>query len=127
MDRSAPDFTRATRRGGTSLNKLLFTLVILAVAAALYMFVPPFYENWKLGNMFRSIAIKSSAMENVEQVKLYALEELRKQNFHFKPDQLTATKEGRHVRFQVSYPVAIELPLAGPLFVLRFTQDGGNE
>jgi hypothetical protein len=99
---------------------------VVLVVAVIYMFVPPIFENWKLGNMFRSIAAQSSALENAEAVKLYALEELQKQNYHFKPENLQVVKEGRFVQLSIEYPVAIGLPIVGPFFQLRFSQQNDN-
>ena len=115
------------RWGGSSLMNFLSTLLVCAALLAVYIFFPPYFDNWKLKNTFKSLATKASAMENLAEIKLYALRELAGQQYYFEPEQLEVSKEGRQVHFRVSYNVERTVPLTNYGVNIHFDQEGGTD
>ncbi len=116
----------SSRKGASSLSNLMITIGVILLILAIYLFVPPFFQNWKLGGMFRSIAAKTAGMQSVEEIKLFALEELRHQDYHFDPEEIVVTKEKRFVYLKADYTVRRNIPLTDIGFDIRFNQSGTN-
>ncbi len=115
-----------SRKGASSLQNLLITAIVLAVIVGLYVFVPPYFNNWKLGNMLRGIANSVQAVEDTERIRLMALEELQSQGYHFEPEQMQVAKSGRIISLRVEYDVQSVVPFTGVVFDFHFTQSGSN-
>lgn len=115
-------FSISNNKGASSIGNLLITIVVLLVCLAAYLFVSPYFENWKLGSMMTAIAAKASLKESPEEAKLYALEELKKQDYHFTPEQLTVVKKGSALTLSVAYDVDVVVPLTDFAFNIAFSQ-----
>ncbi|RJO63196.1 MAG: DUF4845 domain-containing protein [Myxococcales bacterium] len=118
---------RSSRRGASSLTNLFLIILVGAIVLAAYLFVPPYFNNWKLGNMLRSIATKAAGKESAEQIKLFALAELSKRDYSFKPEEITVVKDGRAVRISADYQTTVTVPLTDIEFQLRFQREITNE
>ena len=116
----------SSRKGSGSLTNLLILIGVALVVLAIYLFVPPYFQNWKLGGMLRSIAAKTAGMESVEDIKLFALEELQHQDYHFDPEEIVVTKEKRFVYLKADYMVRRNIPLTDIGFDIHFNQAGTN-
>lgn len=116
-------FSIFNNKGASSIGNLLITIVVLLVCLAAYLFVSPYFENWKLGTMMTSIAAKASLKESPEAAKLYALEELKNQDYHFTPQQLTVIKDGKTLTMSVAYDVDVVVPLTDIAFTIAFSQN----
>jgi len=115
-----------SRYGGSTIGSIVMYLVIASIILAIYLFVPPYYHNWKLGSMFKSIATKSSAMVEVSEVAQYAIDELSKQGYTFAAEDLHITKNDKKTRISVDYDVPVMLPGTEIGLVLSFHKEGGN-
>ncbi len=114
------------RRGASSLGNLGISIGIVVVITALYVFVPPYFNNWKLGTMLRSVAEKSAGLESAEAVTLYAIEELKQQNYYFRPENMKVKKEGRFVDIAVHYKVDAFIPFTDFGLTIAFEREGSN-
>jgi|GEM_PF-4288898 len=116
-----------SRKGMSQIQTFLVVIIIMLFVLASYLFFPPTYANWKLGNMLRGIAQQSTNMDNTDQILVLTLETLQKQDYYFTPDQFRISKEGRITHIDVNYEVPIKIPLTEFGFVVTFNQHGTND
>ena len=114
------------RNGSISLGGLLALLVIGAVVMALYLFVPPYFGAWKLSSLLRGVCVKAENLETAEQVKDYAIAELGKQDFHFKPEQIKVTHVDRVTTLDLNYVETVRIPFTDVEFQISFEKHATN-
>jgi len=114
------------RQGVTRVGKMGLYVGGTLLVLAIYLFVPPYFNNWKLGNMLCSVATNSTA-STPEQIKLYAVEELSKQGYHLKIEELNVTKEGKIVTISAQYETIVSIPLTGVDLVMSFSRECSNK
>lgn len=119
-------FGAGRRKGFISLGTLIWLLLIGAVIMGLNLFVPPYYDAWKLSGLLRSICQKAENLETPEQVKDYAIAELGKQDYHFKPEQMKVTHVDRITTISLSYVETVRVPLTDVEFQLSFEKYATN-
>lgn len=101
----------ARRKGFVSIGPLIWLVLVTATITAAYLFLPPFFSAWKVNRMLGSICAKSESLETVDDVKAYAVVELEKQGFHFKPTQLQVTRVERTTTIFLNYIETVRIPL----------------
>lgn len=119
--------TLASRRGASSLTNLFITLAVLIAIVLIYMFVPPYWNAWKLGNMLKSIATKSEKYGSEEAIKLQAIKELAEYDYQFTPEEISVRRDGRNITITADYNVPIYIPLTNVGLNVHFKKTGSTK
>lgn len=118
---------RLSSRLGAIVFKNLFTLIFSALAAlSLYLFAPPYFDNWRLGSMLKSIAASADPTDSDELIKTKTIQELTKHNIIVEPKHVRITRRGNSFHFALDYVVLVSIPFTEHGVKIQFHREGGN-
>lgn len=113
-------------RHGGAIVSLLVLIVIGAGLLSIYLFVPPYWNAWKLNGVLRAIAMKADNLTDEDAVRQYAVKELEKQDYLVKPNDLHITRGDHRVTIEMTYVEWVLVPFTDVTFEITFQRHGSN-